>query len=225
MPTLEEKRIFADPSCDKCEGRGGYLNEIGFVHCECHKRVKLIFAIERSGIPGEYLACTINGYKPVTSSELHAKKSCAEFVRTYGDRKKGLLMQGPVGTGKTHLACACLIGVAKTYGVNIRYWSLAALLREEKQTFKDGFTGDSPLAVAADVRLLALDDLGVDRPTDWALEAISELIDSRYRNGLRTILTTNLDRAGVADMYGPRTADRLRQMCDVLVLDGESRRA
>jgi DNA replication protein DnaC len=224
MPTLEQKQIFADPSCEHCEGRGVYQVEgEPYKLCDCHKRVRLIVALRRSGIPSRYTTLTVASYQPTTVNETIARVAIAEWVKTYPDKTTGLILQGPVGTCKTGLACACLLAIARLYEIEIRYWSLSALLKAEKQTFDTGEA--SPLKEAATVQLLALDDLGADRVTDWTQDCLSDLIDSRYSNGRKTIITTNLDAVAIKAMYGPRIADRLREMCQTLVLDGESRRA
>lgn len=225
MPTLEQKQIYSDPDCVKCEGRGGFLNDAGaFARCDCHKRISLIMAIRKSGIPQKFLGLTIAGYQPRNIAQTTAKVNMAAWVSNYGDKQTGLLLEGPVGTGKSGLASAMLMAVARLYEIEIRYWKITDLLRKERETFDSGFSDTPPLEAAMHVPLLALDDLGIEKPSEWTQECISDLIDSRYSNNRKTILTTNLDAAGLKAQYGVRVADRLREMCATLVLDGESRR-
>jgi len=62
-------------------------------------------------------------------------------------------------------------------------------------------------------RLMVIDDLGVEYldKNGNLLQKLDELIDWRYSNYLRTILTTNLNAGEFKDRYGERIADRIRE--------------
>lgn len=65
-------------------------------------------------------------------------------------------------------------------------------------------------------RLLIIDDLGTERNTDYALEKVYNVIDSRYRTGKPLILTTNLnlqDMQMTQDIRYQRIYDRIFEMC------------
>ena len=75
------------------------------------------------------------------------------------------------------------------------------------------------------VRLLIFDDLGAERSTDFALEKVYIIVDSRYRCGKPIILTTNLDlnqMKNCEDIRYTRIYDRIFDMCYPVKMDGLS---
>ena len=73
--------------------------------------------------------------------------------------------------------------------------------------------------------LLIIDDLGTERKTDFALEKVYNLIDSRYRAAKPLILTTNLsidEMMNCEDIRYQRVYDRIFEMCYPMKLDVES---
>ena len=79
------------------------------------------------------------------------------------------------------------------------YWRAAVGEERFETVFATGCR--SPLA--------GLDDLGAQRPTDWAIERLTEYLDWRYVEALPTCLATNCDEAGLAAFLGERIADRV----------------
>ena len=64
--------------------------------------------------------------------------------------------------------------------------------------------------------LVVIDDLGAERGTDFSLEKVYDVIDSRYRSGKPMILTTNLklsDMQNCTDIRYNRIYDRIFEMC------------
>ena len=77
------------------------------------------------------------------------------------------------------------------------------------------------------IDLLILDDLGAERSTDYALEQVYNIVDSRYRAGLPVIYTTNLtleELKNPADMRYARIYDRVLEKCFPVEFRGVSRR-
>ena len=76
--------------------------------------------------------------------------------------------------------------------------------------------------------LLALDDLGMERPTEWAMETLSRLIDSRTMEGLPTIITSNYSLGELRDrwggMEGARIVSRIAGSCERVEMTGRDRR-
>ncbi|OSB05139.1 ATP-binding protein, partial [Clostridium botulinum] len=70
--------------------------------------------------------------------------------------------------------------------------------------------------------LLIIDDLGTEQDTDWAKSKIYNILDSRYRNGLPLIVTTNLPLRELENRYEKRTYDRILEMCTPVFNDGKS---
>ena len=76
--------------------------------------------------------------------------------------------------------------------------------------------------------LLALDDLGAECPTEWAVETLSSLIDARTAAGLPTVVTSNYRIGQVRDLWGgmagKRVASRLAGACECIEVTGPDRR-
>ncbi len=73
-------------------------------------------------------------------------------------------------------------------------------------------------------RLLILDDLGAEKPTEWVRERMYEIVNQRYEWMRPIIVTSNLSPAQLAKQVGQRVASRLMEMCEVVELDGRDRR-
>lgn len=137
---------------------------------------------------------------------------------------RGTYLYGPPGTGKTW-AAACCVRLALRDGASARLVTAAALLDEVRAAYD----GDrSALRRAARLDLLALDDLGAERPTEWAVETLTRLVDERCFAGLPTVVTSNLALGGVRDLWGgmagARVASRLAGACERVAMGGPDRR-
>ena len=74
-------------------------------------------------------------------------------------------------------------------------------------------------------KLLIIDDLGAERSTDYALEKVYNIIDSRYLSGKPLILTTNMtlkDMQESEDIRYRRIYDRIFEMCFPVRFAGRS---
>lgn len=130
-----------------------------------------------------------------------------------------LVMQGPVGTGKTYAAYA-IANAAHTAGLLTVAVSVPDLLAD----LRPG--GDGALGARARVAdLLVLDDLGVEKGSDWTAEQLSSLLDARAREGRRQVVTTNTGYEQLVERLGERTMSRLSGGATVVKILGADRRA
>jgi len=152
-------------------------------------------------IPPAYEACTLGNFVARTPALRDAYEQvlayCREFPHQHVGRGVGLLLWGPKGGGKTHLAAAALAELVANKGVSGRFWDFTALLHEigrwyDKSTLTTELAG-SPLQSALEVELLLLDDLASRRMPDWAHNTLFEIIDWRYRHRRPTLITTSLE--------------------------------
>ena len=75
--------------------------------------------------------------------------------------------------------------------------------------------------------LLIIDDLGVERSSEYALENIFSVIDWRYRSGKPLIITTNIPLVQLKQetkIDKKRIYDRILERCIPVKIDGVSRR-
>lgn len=146
----------------------------------------------------------------------------AEAVAEWNARRPlpNLVVTGPVGTGKTHLAIAA-IRPWHAEGARVMYAPVADLMA----SLRPGGDGRDAFERASHVDILVLDDLGAVRDSEWTDEMLYRLVDARWRAGRAVIATTNLDLPSLAGRVGARVYERLCLSGAILIqVGGESRR-
>lgn len=146
-----------------------------------------------------------------------------KWEKVYADNI-GLYIYGNVGTGKT-FAAACIANGLIDKGVPVLMTSFSRLvnaLTGFKEADKNAY-----IASLHRYKLLVIDDLGVERQSDFAMEQIYNIIDSRYKDGQPIIVTTNRsveELCKQADTKNRRIFDRILEMTVPVKIDGVSRR-
>lgn len=139
------------------------------------------------------------------------------------EKNIGLLLYGAVGTGKSYGA-ACIANALIAQRIPAFMSNFSGILNGMGETFEK----NSYISSLMRYPLLILDDFGVERSTEYSLEQIFNVIDSRYRTGKPLIVTTNLplsDLKNPADTAHRRIYDRLLEMCVPISFGTEGRRA
>lgn len=131
---------------------------------------------------------------------------------------KWLTLLSEVDRGKTHLAVAiCRRWLSKGWAA--RYCYVPLMLDELRHGYESEsrFSFDEQFQMFCRVGLLVLDDLGVERHTEWAVEKLNTIIDYRYVNRLPLVVTTNKPM----DELPVRIASRLQraEFARVVVID------
>ena len=124
-----------------------------------------------------------------------------------------LLLTGGAGRGKTHLLQS--IGrVCLDAGRSVRYELVAELLDRLRATYNRDAEESYNEAIdrCHQVNVLLLDDIGLEKPSEWVVEKVTALVDERYRNGRRLAVATNKTRAQITETMGFRLASRLWDM-------------
>jgi len=135
------------------------------------------------------------------------------FVRRVASRSGepiGLFLYGPVGSGKTHVACSAANELIREHGVFVRFVPTVKIPRHDSDALEE-------LVDPASVPVLILDDVGAEKMTDRALECLYFLIEGRIWNRAPFIVTTNYRPehlgARLGGEYGPRIVSRLAGSC------------
>ena len=149
-----------------------------------------------------------------------AKRYVEKFDEMY-EKGQGILFWGDVGTGKSYTAAA-IANELLNRQISVIMTSFIKLLKETSNLDLDQGAYIDKLNRA---KLLIIDDLGAERGTDYALEKVYDIIDSRYRTGKPIILTTNLrfdDMKNCDDIRYNRIYDRIFEMCYPVKVTGMS---
>ena len=139
-----------------------------------------------------------------------------KYVDNWEDMKansSGLLLWGNVGTGKSFFA-GCIANALLEKGVLVLMTNFSRILNtltgmhfEDRNQFIDSLNRYS---------LLIIDDLGIERNSEFALEQVFNVIDSRYRSKKPLIVTTNLtltELNNAPDVAHRRIYDRILERC------------
>ena len=146
------------------------------------------------------------------SPQMHHAHRYVEQWQTMRTENLGLLLWGGVGTGKSFLA-GYIANALMEQEVPVRMTNFARILNE----LNGSFSGRNDIVdKLCRYPLLIIDDFGMERGTEYALEQIYNIVDSRYRSQKPLIVTTNLTLDEIRhpqDTAHARIYDRLLEMC------------
>lgn len=173
-----------------------------------------------------------------------------DFPKKYGEfiskpKDKGVYVSGQVGTGKTRLLAALMKNeilrtTPKEYGEYQGgpagfdpprlpdyplFITVPELLLKIRDTFNSSETDEAEvIGRYSKVDKLFLDDLGTEKPTEWARQTLFLLINRRYEGMKKTFISSNLTLDQIAERLDDRIASRIAEMCIVLEMKGKDRR-
>lgn len=139
----------------------------------------------------------------------------------------GLIIKGPVGTGKTTAAIAIMKEAIK-HKKSPYFISMISLL-DKLMSFRDQEERYEFEQRIQNCPLLVLDDLGGEyigknKDDSWMLKRIMSIIAERHQRSKSIIITTNLPIKELAERYDQRAIDRIRSTNQIITLLGESLR-
>ena len=165
--------------------------------------------------------------KDCTFENSECEKEYKDIMQSYVNnfskfksKGKGLILCGKVGTGKTFLA-SCVANALIDKGVKVLMTNLREIesgVWENKQQYIDSLNSYS---------LLVIDDLGVERNTEYMQELMYGVVNSRYAAGLPMIITTNLtieELKRPKDIGSSRIYERILERCYPIEVKGSNKR-
>jgi DNA replication protein DnaC len=132
-----------------------------------------------------------------------------DYVRNVSDRiarGRGLWFAGDVGTGKTTLAML-VSKAALQANHTVAIYSLPRLLALLRETFSEAsrYSLTELVDRLCAVDLLHIDDVGAEQTSDWVLEQLYTIVNTRYEDGRPLVLTTNLILKDAVPVVDPKT--------------------
>lgn len=176
---------------------------------------------KNSKVPTRYLESSLNNYTPYTTLQNKALDFCTDFANHPEDRT--LILCGPNGTGKTHLAAGILRQRKGLYTT-----MLEILYRlDSAKSFRSSDTEMQVLELYCRTPLLVIDEVGRGETAgqkERQAEILYYIFNERYGACLPTVICTNMGKVDLVRYMGEAVRDRLNDTCIFCELDGDSRR-
>lgn len=223
-----------------------------FIKCVCEAAAEEIKRIEKiangenllreaylqnSGLGRRQLSQTFDNF---TVSSVN--KSAFDLAVNFSG-KTGLILSGNVGSGKTHLASAIAHEYIEKYQIDesaalraaecpnttlncrspVCFVGSIELFERLRSSYKTQ-SFDTEKNLFKSVPLLIIDDIGVEQYRDWKHEQLFDVVNNRYSAELPLILTTNCNPKELREAVGDRIYDRLKEICQYIVLTDSSHR-
>jgi DNA replication protein DnaC len=189
-----------EPVCPKCKGAGYVCFNVPIGHpffgrafeCDCltAKREAQAFAeLQELSDLVDFRHKTFAAFNAKAAGVAEAFRVCSAYAE---DPRGWLVLIGPVGCGKTHLAAA----IANRYiavGGKPFFVNVPELLDHLRSTYAPNSTVsyDERFEEVRNAELLILDDLGTESGTEWAREKVYQIFNRRYNSAAPTVVTMN----------------------------------
>lgn len=192
------------------------------VPCECTSGDRSGRALEKARVPERYRHCDFENFETDNEIEHAGREQLASWNRSLSQAKiivqrfasefpvgneHGLLLMGPCGVGKTHLAVAAMKEIVLR-GHSGLFYDYRELLKQIQDSYntESQSTEMGVLEPVLKAEILVLDDLGSSKPSLWTLETVGHILNTRYNEKRVTVLTTNFLDGDAAATPMPRVA-------------------
>lgn len=229
--------------CDTCGEAREYIIPNGFlvgrkVRCICKCLVNERDMRERDAQMDENnrrrRRCFGSGWEKMSTwtfgnddqRNISVTNACKGYVDDFDTHYKegaGILMYGDVGSGKSFMA-ACIANAVLDMGKSVLMSNFSELINRLQSGYEDRQAFVDSLNTYA---LIVIDDLGIERNTEYMQEQVYNIVNTRHRAGRPIIITTNLSLKEImstGEIGKSRIYDRLLEKCFPLEVNSSSRR-
>lgn len=181
--------------------------------------------MERSGIPAKW--------RGVAWEEVEADARRADAIRVArrwadgSSKRRGLMLHGPIGRGKSHIAAAA--ARERLERMPVRWLNVARIIQDLRMPFSSReYQAAHRLLQHGGRAALVLDDLDKLPPSEQSVQVLYLAVNEWVEQNRWVIITSNKDPDGIADDFGPRfgaaIAGRLVEHCTIYPVGGRDRR-
>src|ERR1700691_800568 len=213
-------------AADRSGSAEGEPKTVWSVACDCTTGDRAGRVLGKARVPERYRHCDFENYEADNEIENVSREQLAAWNRSLAQAKlvvqrfaaefpvgseNGLLLMGPCGVGKTHLAVAALKEIILR-GHSGLFYDYRELLKEIQDSYnpENQATEMTVLEPVLQAEILVLDDVGSSKPSLWALETVGHVLNTRYNEKRVTLLTTNyLDAEPGANGAAPPASSRV----------------
>jgi len=232
--------------CPFCAGEGRRTLDVDGVRrvyrCRCQKvpdRCALFDAVQ---LPARHAGCTMESFKAELARPTWvAVRRWLDTFRPGGDQL-GLVISGEPGRGKTHLMAAAVRELVFRHGVAVRFVEFSHLIAGIREGYDHKVGEARLLGPLVKVPVLAIDELGKGRGSDFESGILDEIVSRRYNAHIGPLVaTTNFPLRAprvrrdhdslstnamptLAERLGDRVWSRLQEACHFVEAVGEDYR-
>lgn len=216
-PSTMRPKLFEE-TCQKSRMEGEFRPQ--YAPCpdckgyEAQERLREFW--RKRGLPERVIDATFDTFTADTDGRALARASAMEWIKRNG---LFLMLRGTPGTGKGHIAAACL--KAQGNGLWLTHAKMLAEMRESYSLHTTQFV----LSVWQECECLVIDELGVSPGGKDEEAMFYQVISERYDKRRATIFTTNKTSDDYKAVLGYRLVDRITEDCTTIVFSWESWRA
>ncbi|HJN75840.1 MAG TPA: AFG1/ZapE family ATPase [Myxococcota bacterium] len=188
--------------CPRCSDTARIELDGRWLRCKCRLLPDRIALYDRAHIPARHGTSTFMAWNMRLEGSAMESSRIQSWCQAFEPGIKGFVLWGAVGRGKTHLMCAALREIVFAKGARVRFVEFTHLLQDLRRGFDSGRGTTALIDEVMDCEVLAIDELGKGRNTEWELAVLDELVSGAY-NGMKTLVaTSNYRPAGVTGL-GP----------------------
>lgn len=189
-------------------------NQCGWKQDDAKRAKGIDDYLTRIGFGESHKLCRFENFKTLDGG---LEKAVGMVKGSMPDR--GVFLFGPPGSGKTHLVAAQCYSLSKDFAIESIRVHILELIRHSR---KHGDETDTWIDKLCNVQHLVLDDIGMEKPSEWTFEILNLIINRRSEAMRMTSYTANFSLEKISETLGDRVASRISESCVIISMAGAS---